>query len=277
MNKIILAVSGGVDSVVLLDMLANQPKLDIIVAHFDHGIRSDSAEDTRFVESLAKMYGLAFETRREELGPEASEELARDRRYSFLRSLAKKYKAHIVTAHHSDDVVESILINLYRGTGWRGLAVMDSDVLRPIWAMSKKDIIAYAKKHNLVWREDSTNSSDSYLRNRFRRALVGLSDDEKQQLLALWVSQKDIKFQIEAEVNKLVPSSEMYDRYFFIYIDDSSALECLRCMTKGLLTRPQLLNLLIAIKTLPANREFNAGSFVKVSFTSRNFMIKLLK
>ena len=88
----ILAVSGGVDSVVLLDMVVQglMKSDQVIVAHFDHGIRPESADDAAFVKSLADKYGLLFETKREELGPDASEELARDRRYVFLRDIAKK-------------------------------------------------------------------------------------------------------------------------------------------------------------------------------------------
>ena len=81
MTRYIVAVSGGVDSVALLDMLARLSDHELIVAHFDHGIRSDSAEDALFVSGLAEQYGLPFEMRREELGSNASEDLARTRRY----------------------------------------------------------------------------------------------------------------------------------------------------------------------------------------------------
>src|SRR3989344_5293986 len=113
----IVAVSGGVDSVVLLDMLIKQKEHNLVVAHFDHGIRVDSDADARFVWELAKKYELSFEVRREELGDAASENTARSHRYAFLRDIAKKYSATIVTAHHADDVVETIAINLTRGTG----------------------------------------------------------------------------------------------------------------------------------------------------------------
>jgi len=93
MNKYVVAVSGGVDSAVLLDILSKKPGLDLIVAHFDHGIRDDSKSDAIFVANLAKEYNLPFETKREELGSDVSEEKARDRRYEFLRAVAKKHDA----------------------------------------------------------------------------------------------------------------------------------------------------------------------------------------
>jgi tRNA(Ile)-lysidine synthase len=105
MATYIVAVSGGVDSIALLHMLTKTTDHEIIVAHFDHGIREDSADDAAFVRSLATEYGFPFETLREELGPDTSEETARNRRYEFLRGIAKKYNGQIVTAHHADDVV----------------------------------------------------------------------------------------------------------------------------------------------------------------------------
>ena len=99
-NKYVVAVSGGVDSVVLLDMMSRRGDVDAIVAHFDHGIRDDSLEDRLFVGELASAYGFPYEFKREELGSDASEDLARVQRYAFLREVAKKYDARIMTAHH---------------------------------------------------------------------------------------------------------------------------------------------------------------------------------
>jgi len=276
-GRYVVAVSGGVDSVVLLHMLKQQPDLELIVAHFDHGIRDDSAEDARFGEELAGSYGLAFETRREELGKQASEELARDRRYAFLRTIADKYKARLVTAHHSDDAIETIAINLSRGTGWRGLAALDSDVARPLLHMGKSEIIDYARTHNLDWHEDSTNASDAYLRNRVRRKTSSLPADEKRQLLGLRAHQLGSKKLIDEEVRKLVGEGPSYSRYFFTHVSDSVAIECLRLMTMARLTRPQLIRSLLAIKTMKPGSVFEAGSSVRFRFTSRNFVIELIK
>lgn len=273
----VVAVSGGVDSVSLLDILAKNPDHNLVVAHFDHGIRDDSGEDEAFVKELARQYDLPFESKREELGKQASEELARERRYAFLRSVADKYQATIATAHHADDVVETIAINLIRGTGWRGLAVLDSDVIRPLLDMSKQEIISYATSHNLKWQEDSTNASDAYLRNRVRRQMTKLSDDEKRQLLSLRTHQTGLKSDIEKEAKSLIGESSVYSRYMFTHADPKTAIECLRIMTDGLLTRPQLERALLAIKTNQAGTKFEAGSGVILRFTSRNFEVELIK
>jgi len=286
MDKYVVAVSGGVDSVVLLDMLVNgaipisrfsilNPRF--IVACFDHGIRADSAEDAVFVAELAKKYNLPFETKREELGPETSEEKARDRRYKFLRSVAKKHGAKLVTAHHADDAIESIAINLSRGTGWRGLAVLDSDVSRPLTDMTKSEITNYAEKHKLTWREDSTNKGDKYLRNRIRRKTINLNNDTKRQLLGLWVTQKSLKALIDKEVASLVGDGPTYNRYFFTHLDTRTAVELLRFIVDARLTRPQLVKTLHAIKTLLPNKTYLAGDGVKLNFTSRNFTVELIK
>ncbi len=297
MTKLIVAVSGGVDSVVLLDALSKTSNTDLVIAHFDHGIRDDSAKDATFVAELAKKYNLPFETKREELGKGVSEEKARIRRYKFLREIAKKYDAKLVTAQHSDDAIETIAINLSRGTGWRGLAAMDSDIVRPLINMTKEEIISYAKRNNLSWREDSTNTSDYYLRNRLRRKLENLDDDTKRQILALWTEQKRIKKEIDEEVYRLVASGPAlrsdsqkipqaptpkdhiveYSRYFFTHIDETSAAECLRQMTGALLTRPQIRKALHAIKTTKPHKIYLAGAGVRLKFTSRNFSVELIK
>lgn len=261
----------------LLEKLIRQGGHELIVAHFDHGIRSDSALDASFVAEIALRHGLIFEMQREELGAAASEELARTRRYAFLREAAKKHGAIIVTAHHADDVVETIAINSIRGTGWRGLAVLDSDIVRPLIDMTKNEIISYATIHKLVWREDSTNLSDTYLRNRVRRKTSSLTSDSKRQLLALRAHQVGLKRQIDDEVMGLVGTGPEFSRYFFSHLKEAPALECLRHITHARLTRPQLVQVLLAIKTARAGATYQAGDGVQFRFTSRNFVIELIK
>lgn len=273
--KYIVAVSGGVDSVVLLDMLAKgavSPE-DLLVAHFDHGIRDDSSRDERFVSNLAAQYGLLYSGKREELGKDASESLARDRRYAFLRELAQQHNARIVTAHHLDDLVETVAINLKRGTGWRGLAALDSDVLRPLIDTPKQKLIKYAELNNLKWHEDSTNSSDGYLRNRLRKKTVDVTDDTKRQLRALHSHQKQLRQDIEKETLQLIGHGPEYSRYLIMHIPQAAAIESLRFITHGSLTRPQLARCLLAIKTAAAGSVFEAGSGIKLRFGTRHFSL----
>ncbi|HSW77996.1 MAG TPA: tRNA lysidine(34) synthetase TilS [Candidatus Chromulinivoraceae bacterium] len=276
--RYLLAISGGIDSVVLLDMLVADGGHELLVAHFDHGIRDDSAADARFVEQLAKKYGLSFVTKREELGKKASEELARDRRYVFLRGEAKKHQAQLVTAHHADDIIETIAINILRGTGWRGLAVLDApDITRPLLQLTKQDIRTYARIKRLEWVEDSTNSETQYLRNRVRRAITSLLPlENKQGLLDLWRSQLVIKNAIEREANVLARGTE-HSRYFFTQIDPPVATELLKIIiaSEGVsATRPQLEHTLLAIKVARpgSSQDISEGSVI--TFTQRSFVVK---
>jgi tRNA(Ile)-lysidine synthase len=269
----IVAVSGGVDSVVLLDMMTKVPGHKLIVAHFDHGIRDDSAKDARFVAALAHRHGLIYAGKREELGKTASEALARERRYAFLRELALEYNARIATAHHLDDLIETVAINLKRGTGWRGLAALDSDIVRPLIDTPKQQLIEYALNNGLDWREDSTNATDAYLRNRIRKTAADIPHDTKRQLRALHSHQKQLKKEIDIEVRRIVGEGPQYDRYVLTHISIKAALECLRFITKGMLTRPQLERCLLAIKTASAGSAYEAGSGVKINFSTRHFSL----
>lgn len=281
-QKLLVAVSGGVDSVVLLDMLQQTDKYDLVVAHFDHGIRPDSAADARFVAGLAKLRGLPFVSKREELGAKASEEQARKARYSFLFQEARRLQATIATAHHLDDVVETIAINIIRGTGWRGLAVLDrAGVVRPLLKYSKAEIRDYALEHRLEWVEDSTNASQNYLRNRVRKA-VATSDmliATKLQLRNLRDRQCNIRRRVEDESQHLLPSSP-YSRYFFTAIDPSTAYELLQYVVRlkagAGLTRPQLERALIALKTAKPRTEYDIGEGARLVFTARTFVVETL-
>jgi len=279
-QKLLVAVSGGVDSVVLLDMLHQTNKYDLLVAHFDHGIRPDSAADARFVAGLAKLRGLPFVGKREELGVKASEDQARKARYDFLFQEARRLQATIATAHHLDDVVETIAINTIRGTGWRGLAVLDrAGVVRPLLKYSKAEIRSYALEHRLEWVEDSTNASSNYLRNRVRRAIAA-SDmliATKLQLRNLRDRQCNIRRRVEHE-NRLLLPSPPYSRYFFTAIDASVACELLQYIVTikagtGL-TRPQLDRALLAIKTARPHTEYDMGEGAKLVFTARTFVVE---
>lgn len=271
--KYIVAVSGGVDSVVLLDMMSKVPDNELIVAHFDHGIRPDSAEDAEFVKDLAKAYGYLVFSKREVLGASASEELARTRRYAYLHALAEAHDAKIVTAHHLDDLVETVAINLHRGTGWRGLTPFESPVVRPLVDTPKADLMNYAQANGIVWREDSTNTSDAYLRNRIRNKTNTLSLDEKRQLRALHATQRQIRADIRQEVANFIGEGPEYSRYLLTHVPAKVALECLRLITGRQLTRPQLERLLHAVKVAKPGSRFEAGMGITIQFNARYFTL----
>jgi tRNA(Ile)-lysidine synthetase-like protein len=277
--RYLVAVSGGIDSVVLLDQLAANTANELIVAHFDHGIRQDSADDARFVAGLAAHYGAQFVSRREELGSQASEEQARRRRYAFLRTVAKEHQAIIITAHHADDVIETIAINLQRGTGWRGAAVLHTPgILRPLLTMTKAEIRSYAFENRLEWVEDSTNASDKYLRNRLRQRVAStLSTTQKAALLALWRRQLELRAKIDSELAAYCEQQE-FSRHYLTQVDEQAAAELLRAAivsrTQLSPTRPQLSRAILAIKTAQPHTTFELGGGVRLLFNVRTFIVE---
>lgn len=214
-GKYVVAVSGGVDSVALLNMLSQHQSLNLIVAHFDHGIRGDSASDAEFVADLAAKYKLPFYAKREELGADASEALARERRYEFLHSIRNQAGAlAIVTAHHQDDLIETALLNLVRGTKRRGLVSLKSVemIQRPLLHMTKQDILDYAAQNKLSWREDSSNQELHYQRNSVRKIIKNSLTSEKRR--AIIDSLEDISKQ-NSEIEQLLNE----------YLEDHSSAE----------------------------------------------------
>ncbi len=241
MKKIVVAVSGGVDSVVLLDFLVRffrnkngQKWLEenLIVAHFEHGIRGkESQEDCEFVRRLAEKDRLKFEFKHGNLGENSSEERARNARYIFLRKIAKRENAIIFTAHHKNDLAETFALNLARGGGWRAVACFDSsDIERPFLRFSKSEIMKIAKEKGLEWREDSTNFSQKYTRNRIRKN-VKFSEEDLDRIFKIWQKQIKIKYEIDVLVKDILPKisdGQKFEREFFCTNSDEVCYEILR-------------------------------------------------
>jgi tRNA(Ile)-lysidine synthetase-like protein len=189
----VVGVSGGVDSRVLLDVLhkhsQGEGRWNFIVAHLDHGIRSDSVEDRKFVQALAHEYGLPFVYNTADLGAGASEARARAERYTFLNHAKVAGSAQaVITAHHQDDLLETAIINIVRGSGRKGITALGSrsELLRPLLGVPKSELISYAQEQGLKWHEDSTNQDDTYLRNYIRHNVVPRFDDQaRAQFLAI--------------------------------------------------------------------------------------------
>lgn len=262
--KLILAVSGGVDSMALLAMYAHA---DIIVAHIDHGTRKSSAEDADFVRQKCQELRVKFYETKLELGEGVSEELARKKRYEFLKSIQKKEGGILCTAHHLDDVLESITINLIRGTGWRGLTPFYGDELvRPfiISKMWKRDVLKFAGAQNICFRQDPTNYETNYLRNRVREKMAELDKTARVDTINLFEKQNELRNKIEKLVTELakqtVVGKSFHKKELFLAADERVALEVLReiCLIHGhSLTRKQLEDFLSAIKTYAPHKRFN--------------------
>jgi tRNA(Ile)-lysidine synthase len=217
---------------VLLDMLAQVPDVKLIVAHFDHGIREDSAEDRRFVQQLALKHNVPFTFAEGKLGASASEELARKARYAFLHQVRDAAGAQaIVMAHHQDDAIETAIINLLRGTGRRGLSSLREreGVSRPLLHATKRQLRAYALANKLEWREDSTNHDVTYLRNYVRHKLLPrFTIAQRKKLLELVQSMAETNQQIDMQLINYLhtqPSHESLSRKAFVHLPHNVARE----------------------------------------------------
>jgi tRNA(Ile)-lysidine synthase len=176
---VLVAVSGGLDSVVLLDLVAGVAQaagLEPVVAHFDHGIHPGSAAVARQVERLAAGHGLRCIVGSLRLGAGASETRARTARYRWLRQTARQAGAScILLAHHADDQAETVLMRLLRGSGPAGLAGMPARrglLVRPLLSYSRATLLRHARAAGLQWWEDPANHDARHLRSWLRQRIL---------------------------------------------------------------------------------------------------------
>lgn len=181
-KKLLLAISGGIDSMVLLHLF-HKLEFDITVAHCNFSLRdAESDADEDFVKSTCEAlkipnYIQKFDTKQFASDYKLSIQLAaRKLRYDWFSELLSEQKLdYVLTAHHLDDEIETFLINLTRGTGLEGLTgipVKNENVIRPLLKFSREQIEVFANENNIKWREDSSNSSNKYLRNKLRHDVV---------------------------------------------------------------------------------------------------------
>jgi len=177
-KRIILAISGGIDSVVLAYLL-KELQIPFLMAHCNFQLREEESEgDQHFVEALAQKLSMPLEVKRfatKEYGKIHAlntQLAARVLRYEWFEQIRqKKGYDYILTAHQANDSWETFLINTSRGTGLKGLLgvpVQNNTILRPLLGFSREEILAFAKENNIIWREDSSNNSDAYTRNKIR-------------------------------------------------------------------------------------------------------------
>ena len=181
-QKILLAISGGLDSCVLLSLCLRQG-LNISIAHCNFQLRGiDSDEDALWVEKLAedkklKCYIKKFDTLFYTNNKKSSVQMAaRKLRYDWFNELSIKYNYEVIlVAHHADDAIETFMINLMRGSGLKGLVGIPQTrgkIIRPLLPFTRTEIINYANKFNIEWREDASNEKTDYLRNALRHKVI---------------------------------------------------------------------------------------------------------
>lgn len=210
-KRLLLAVSGGIDSMVMADLF-QKLKSEIAIAHCNFNLRAcESDQDERFVRDFAAKNNIAFHSTKFDTQKFASDSklsiqlAARELRYKWFRELLETEDFDFVlTAHHADDNLETFLINLTRGTGIEGLTGIpqqNGKIVRPILPFSREEILGYARKNGLEWREDSSNASEKYLRNKLRHGAIPLLKEINPELLAAFSKTQDYLQQTQSLAN----------------------------------------------------------------------------
>ncbi|MCX5906677.1 MAG: tRNA lysidine(34) synthetase TilS, partial [Deltaproteobacteria bacterium] len=185
-DRVVIGVSGGADSMTLLHILwelRSEYHLSLVVAHLDHGLRPEAAEDRSFVKKAASGLGVPFFSRKVDVGARCKEEhlnlqeAAREARYQFLAEIARDQKAsRIALGHTADDQAESIIMRFLRGSGSRGLSgippVREGVIIRPLIETWRSEIESFLRERKFSYRIDASNQSTHFLRNRVRHELL---------------------------------------------------------------------------------------------------------
>lgn len=181
---LVLAVSGWVDSMVLLDLVQQNHLIEnIVVAHFDHSLRwVESDGDRELVANLCNRKNIKFEFQKMDIGSMAKAEnmnieaIARRERYRFLETVREQYGAkYILTAHHAVDQTETIIGNIVKWAKVRGISGMNrisGNIFRPLLSVTKSEIIGFSRENHIDFREDSSNMDTTYDRNRIRHDII---------------------------------------------------------------------------------------------------------
>jgi tRNA(Ile)-lysidine synthase len=192
-KKLLIAISGGIDSVVLTHLLS-ELNLDISLAHCNFNLRGTESDlDTVFVKDLAKKleincFTTSFETERiTKENKESTQIAARNLRYAWFQEMRQEHNFdYILTAHHADDNLETFLINLTRGSGldgFTGIPEMNGNIVRPLLRFSREEIEVFAKEEKISWRDDQSNTSTKYVRNKIRHQILPVLKEINPSLL----------------------------------------------------------------------------------------------
>jgi tRNA(Ile)-lysidine synthase len=181
-KKLLIAISGGVDSVVLTQLLSDL-NFDISLAHCNFQLREKESDlDEEFVKLLSQktsnqIFTIKFDTKEFASKNKLSTQIAaRELRYKWFQEIIKEHHFdYLLTAHHADDNLETFLINLTRGSGldgFTGIPKINGNIVRPLLIFSREEIVAYAKSNTIDWREDASNASTKYIRNKIRHQVL---------------------------------------------------------------------------------------------------------
>lgn len=270
-SEVIIACSGGPDSMCLLNLLIklrNKKNLELIVAHVNHKLRSASDDEAKMVEEYAKKNNVTFELQELDYqNTKFSEDDAHRKRYKFFKSLIKKYKAYyLITAHHGDDLIETILMRIARGSNLNGYIGIkrvtqneDYVTLRPLLSTTKDEIIKYNESENIPYVIDESNDSLKYTRNRYRKNVLPFLKNEDE-----YIHLKYLKFSEELEE---------YDNFVNNYIKEKEYILNNQLVINKIITESEFIKrktIELIVKSIQLNDYFN------ISDKQMNELLKLI-
>lgn len=270
-SKVIIACSGGPDSMCLLNLLIrlkNNKNLELIVAHVNHKLRSVSDNEAKMVEDYAKKNKVTFELQELDYqNAKFSEDDAHRKRYKFFKSLIKKYKAnYLVTAHHGDDLIETILMRIARGSNLNGYIGIkrvtqneDYITLRPLLSTTKDEIIKYNENEFIPYVIDESNDSLKYTRNRYRKNVLPFLKNEDE-----YIHLKYLKFSEELEE---------YDNFVNNYIKEKEFIVDNQIVINKITNESEFIKrktIELIVKSIQVNDYFN------ISDKQMNELLKLI-
>ncbi|MBM6615215.1 tRNA lysidine(34) synthetase TilS [Desemzia sp. RIT804] len=244
-SRVLVAVSGGVDSMVLLDLmqrLPNEWKPWFGVVHVNHQLREASIHEAKFLEQFCRQAKIPFFMTKWEKNQQPTanvEEAARKFRYTFFKDIFTEQQAtHLLTAHHGDDQIETILMRMVRGASLESMAgikaarpFLEGMLVRPLLAYTKEQLYQYSEERQLHYFEDETNQSLAYTRNRYRNQVIPLLKEENPQLVphfanfssdlqdVLAVAQAEVERQLEHISKKAANGKQELDRKAYLDLD----------------------------------------------------------
>lgn len=233
-NYIVIGVSAGPDSMCLLNIMQNKTN-KIVVCHINHNVREESKEEELFLQKYCQDKNLIFESMKIDKYEENNfENEARKKRYAFYEKILKKYNAkYLFLAHHGDDLIETVLMKIIRGSNLEGYAGIkeinnldEYQIIRPLLTYTKQDILNYNKSHNIPYFIDNSNTNTKYTRNRYRKNILPLLKEEDKNVHKKFLKYSKtleeydtyIKYLIKKNIEKIFNNN-------IIYLDELNKLD----------------------------------------------------
>lgn len=278
---LVVGVSAGPDSMALLHYCINNSSKKIVCAHVNHNIRKESDEEEKFLKKFCNDNNVIFENMKiDNYNDSNLENQARIKRYNFYKSILKKYNSHFIfLAHHGDDLIETVLMKISRGSNLDGYAgikeineIKNNDynyyIIRPLLPFTKEDLINYNKSHNINYYIDKTNYSDHYTRNRYRKYVLPFLKNEDKNIHLKFLKFSNILNEYDSYINNYVKKIKNN-----IYNDDNSKLNIEKFKSLDPFIQKNLLyNILTNIYNNKDNiiKEIHLNNIIEIIYNKKN-------